>query len=294
VRDLLSVDRVANQIRLRRSTFFGTFLLVEGTSDKLFYGRFVDKIACELVIASGKPSSKLRVIEVLEILEKASFHGVLAIVDADFDRLETSFVNSPNLFRTDTHDLETMMIKSFALDKVIDLLGSEDKITTFGKDIRSVLVEAATSVGYLLWVSQCDALNLTFDGIKFNKFVDEQTLQINELKLIQEVKNKSQALSLQNEYLQERLTSKKSSLHDPWQICRGHDFVEILSLGLRKTIGSNKASNVEPRSDESKNTLEGNLLLAYEEVYFRETKLYSDILAWESSNPPFKVWRNDN
>jgi hypothetical protein len=65
VRDLLSVDRVANQIRLRRSTYSGTFLLVEGSSDKTFYERFVDQLACELVSVSGKPSSKLRVIAVL-------------------------------------------------------------------------------------------------------------------------------------------------------------------------------------------------------------------------------------
>ncbi|MEC4813496.1 MAG: DUF4435 domain-containing protein, partial [Scytonema sp. PMC 1069.18] len=101
MRDLLSVDREANAIRLQRSTYSGNFLLVEGTSDKTFYERFVDKLACKLVSVSGKPSSKQRVIEVLKILEKSSFPGILAIVDADFDRLETSSYSSPNLFRTD-------------------------------------------------------------------------------------------------------------------------------------------------------------------------------------------------
>ena len=70
MRDLLSVDRVANQIRLRRSTYLGTFLLVEGSSDKIFYERFIDKSACELVSVSGKPSSKLRAIAILKILEE--------------------------------------------------------------------------------------------------------------------------------------------------------------------------------------------------------------------------------
>jgi Protein of unknown function (DUF4435) len=293
VRDLLSVDRVANQIRLRRSTFLGTFLLVEGSSDKFFYERFVNKQACELVSAPGKPSSKLRVIAVLEILEKSNFQGVLAIVDADFDHLETSLINSPNLFRTDTHDRETMLIKSCALDKVIALFGSEDKIANFGRDVRTVLLEASTSVGYLRWVSQCDGFNLTFDDIKFNKFVDKQTLQIDELKLIQEVKNKSQAFSLQNEDIQQQLINKKISSCDPWQVCCGHDLVEILSLGLRNAIGSNKADDVQPRSDERKNTLESHLLLSYEEIYFLETQLYADILVWESNNQPFKVLRNN-
>ncbi len=283
MREFLSDDRQANAIRLRRSIFAGTFLLVEGSSDKIFYERFVDKVACKLVSVSGKPSSKLRVIAVLEILDKSSFQGVLAIVDADFDRLETLEYFNPNLLRTDSHDLETMLLNSFALDKVIAEFGSEEKINKFGRDVRTALLEASMSLGYLRWISQRDGLNLTFNGITFSKFIDEQSLQINEFKLIQEVKNKSQAFSLQNQKLQQRLTNQKSGNHDPWQVCCGHDLVEILSIGLRKAIGSIKASDVEPDS------LERNLRLAYEEAYFYKTQIYLDIRTWETQNQPFKV-----
>lgn len=287
MREFLSDDRDANKIRLLRSTFPGTFLLVEGSSDKILYQRFVDKDACQLVCVSGKPSSKLRIISVLKILSESSFQGVLAIVDADFERLETSPHNNLNLLRTDSHDLETMLLDSPALDKVIAEFGSQEKIAKFNRDVRTALLEAGMSVGYLLWVSQRDGLNLTFDGITFSKFVDEQTLQIDELKLIREVKNKSQALSLKDEDLQQRIMSQRSNSHDRWQVCCGHHLVEILSLGLRKAIGSNKAADVEPHS------LERNLRLAYEEVYFRKTGLYSDLRTWESNNPPFHVLPND-
>ncbi len=246
MREYISVEREANAIRLRQSTFSGAFLLVEGSSDKIFYERFIDIKTCQSVSLSGKPSSKLRVIEVLKILEQSTFQGVLAIVDADFDHLDTSSHYCSNLLRTDSHDLETMLINSFALDKVIAELGSEEKLINFGRDVRTALLEAGMSVGYLLWVSQRDELNLTFDGIKFSKFINEQTLQIDEFKLIQEVQNKSQAFLLKNEDLQQRLTNLKSSSHDPWQVCCGHDLVEILSLGLRKAIGS--ANRIEPNS----------------------------------------------
>ena len=62
--------------------------------------------------------------------------------------------------------------------------------------------------------------------------------------------------------------------------------VEILSLGLRKAIGSIKISDVEP------NSLERNLRLAYEESYFYKTQIYLDIRTWETQNQPFKVLRN--
>ena len=287
MRDYLSLDRDATAIRLRRSIFSGTFLLVEGSSDKIFYERFINKTACELVTVSGKPSSKLRVIGVLDILDKSSFQGVLAIVDADFDRLQALPYNSLNLLRTDSHDLETMLIQSPAFNKVVAEFGSENKIIQFNRDVRETLLVTAMSVGYLLWISHCDGLNLTFDGITFSKFVHEQTLQIDELSLIREVKNKSQAFSLKDEDLQKRLMSQKNNSHDPWQVCCGHHLVEILSLGLRKAIGSNKPADVEP------NSLERNLRLAYEEVYFRQTHLYLEIRVWESNNQPFKVLQND-
>jgi hypothetical protein len=289
MREFLTVDRVANQIRLRRSTYSGTFLLVEGSSDKTFYERFVDKLGCELVITAGKPSSKQRAIAILEILEKSNFRGVLAIVDADFDRLQNTSVTSPNLLRTDTHDLETMLIKSPAFDKVIVMFGSEEKIIKFGRDLRTVLLESGTTVGYLRWVSQSDGLNLKFEGIEFKNFINNQTIQISEIELIKEVKNKSKAYSLDNEDLQKRLTNKKNSSHNPWQVCCGHDLVEILSIALRKAIGSNPAIDVKPNSDDSKNTLENFLLLAYEENYFHQTQLYLEIRKWETNNQPFHV-----
>lgn len=286
MRDLLSVDRVANQIRLRRSIYTGAFLLVEGDSDRAFYKRFVDTSSCEIVSVAGKPSSKLRVISVLKILENTSFQGVLAIVDADFDHLTTQIYQSPNLIRTDTHDLETMLVNSPAFDKVISEFSSEEKIIQFNRDIKLTILETGISIGYLLWISQRDGLNLSFESITFSKFIDEQTLQIDELKLVREVKNKSQVFSLKDENLQQLLVDQRKNNHDPWQICCGHDLVEILSLGLRKAIGSNKAVDVEPIS------LERNLRLAYEEIYFRDTQVYLHIRKWENSNQPFKVLRD--
>lgn len=285
MREHLSVERDANAIRLRRSTFSGTFLFVEGSSDKSFYEHFTDRATCVLVIVSGKPSSKDRVIKVLGALQKSNFHGALAIVDADFDRLEGFVDDNPNLFRTDLHDLETMLINSSALDRVIAEFGSEDKITRFGEDIRTVILENGVIIGYLRWISKIDSLNLTFDGIKFSSFINEKTLKIDQSKFIQEVKNQSQAHSLNNEGLQQRINSQKDENHDPCQVCCGHDLVEILSLGFRKAIGSYQPSEVKP------DILERSLRLAYEGVYFHKTELYLFIRSWESNNQPFKVWK---
>jgi hypothetical protein len=76
-------------------------------------------------------------------------------------------------------------------------------------------------------------------------------------------------------------------------VCRGHDLVDILSIGLCKGAWANNRENdVVPYStDENKrkSTLESQLSLAYEAAYFLKTQLYQEILTWESSNHPFEV-----
>lgn len=295
MKEVISANYKANEIKMLRSTFSGTFLLVEGRSDETFYKNFVDHSTCRLRVTEGKQ----RAIDILQILENetmpsgSTFAGVLAIVDADFDRLESLSPQSPNLLRTDTHDLETMIIQSPALDKLMDIFGSEEKLEEFGRDVRTALLEAGKSIGYFLWLSKSDNLNLTFDGIKFKEFINDKTLQVDELKLINEVKNKSQpavksALSDPVD-IQKRIAAKKKAGHDPWQVCRGHDLVEILSVGLRKALGSNQAIDVEASSEKRKNTLENQLMLAYEAAYFLKTQLYQELLTWEGNNKPFKV-----
>jgi Protein of unknown function (DUF4435) len=299
MKEVISASYKANEIKMLRSTFSGTFLLVEGRSDETFYKNFVDQNTCRIRVTGGKQ----RAIDILQILDNeaapngSTFAGVLAIVDADFDRLESSPHQSPNLLRTDTHDLETMILQSPALDKLLAIFASDDKLKEFGRDVRTALLEAGISIGYFLWLSKSENLNLTFDGIKFNEFIDKETLQINELKLINEVRNKSQpaaksALS-DPSAVQKRIAAKKKDDHNPWQVCRGHDLVEILSIGLRKALGSNKATDVEARSDERKSTLENQLMLAYDAAYFLKTRLYQEILAWESRNQPFRVLAQD-
>jgi hypothetical protein len=178
-----------------------------------------------------------------------------------------------------------MLIDSPALDKVVAEYGSEEKNTKLKLDVRTALVKAGISIGYLRWISPCDGLNLTFSTLKFSNFIDKETLQMNELDLIQEIKNKSKPLSLKTEDLQQRIAAEKNKGFNPWQVCCGHDLVEILALGLRKAIGT---MNVDSK------ILECSLRLAYEEVYFRKTQLWINIRQWESNHQPFQVLSQDN
>ena len=288
MRNYITADDVANGIRMTRTQFRGTFLIVEGqTADLRVYKRLIDPEQAQVTPAHNKNNA----LAALEILENTNFLGVVAIVDADFWRLEEVEPTSPNLFITDTHDLETMLLESPSLEKLLDELGSEDKITNFTAnnkmEVRQALLAAACPIGYLRWISQRSNLSLKFEDIVFGRFIDRQILHIDVSELIREVKNKSRRHDLSDSNLQDKINELTDSKHNSWDICCGHDLVCILSVGLRSALGSKNSNEVEQE------TLERLLRTGYESAYFFSTRLYQALRKWETSNPPFRIFSTE-
>ncbi len=278
MREYLTVDRIANTIRQQKTNFQGSFILVEGDSDKKVYQNFVDQLNCRFEICKGKPSSKQRVIQVLDILNNDNIQGIIGIVDADFDRLENTQYNHNNLFLTDYHDLEIMLIRSPALNKLLQEFASEDKLNKLKLDVRQVLLNLSCDLGYLRWISREDNLNLSFNDLKYQNFLDTKKLIVDCKKLIKTIIDKTQNYSIVQQDLLVKIKNKKDKLHYKEQICCGHDLINILSILLCKKIGSNNTNQV------NKENLERSLRLAYESIYFQQTNLYLQVIKWQDQN----------
>ena len=280
MREQITPDRIANSIRLLRSNHEGVFLIVEGHSDKLIYERLVNKQEVRVTIASGKNNA----IKALSILEKENFRRVVAVIDADFSRIEQQIPDSNNLFLTDEHDLEMMLIKSAAFDKLLKERGSEEKIKAFTEDIRETLLKLGQEIGKLRWLSLRNKLDLKFEGLKFGKFIDKEKLSINIDELIRSIKNHSHKLSLDEQQIKQDLSVISDENHDPWQLCCGHDFISILAIALWKVLGTWNATDVK------KEDLERDLRLAYELSYFYQTQIYQLMVNWQSNHHPYKIF----
>ena len=281
--ELSGPDDIANEIILTRddpSKQFLSFLIVEGDTDRNFYKRLTDTNKCQITIAY----SKFTALGVLSILEKEAIPGILVIIDADFDILEGKSPHSPNALFTDTHDLETMIMKSPALEKVLGEFGSEKKINEITesakRDVRALLLECGMSIGYLRWVSLRENLALKFEGLEFAL---TKELKIEVSSLIKAVKNKSLRPDIVDKRLEAYIQDLKDDAHDPWHVCCGHDLVCILSIGLRKIIGTWNPNDIRP------DALERSLRLAFERSYFYKTQLYLSIQQWEKANTPFII-----
>jgi len=278
----LGINTIANSILMRRSSgsFKGTFVIVEGRSDKLVYEELFDEVNYTFIVSEGKEKA----IEIIEILDKANdFRGALAIIDADFSKLEGQATSSLNIILTDEHDLETMLIKSPAFDKLIKELGSENKIRQFNQDIREFLISEGKKLGCLRWLSIKEDLCLRFEDLSFNKFIDKESLKIDSKKLVTTVKNHSQKPGLSELDILNSLDGLIDNAPDPWQVCCGHDLICIISIGLTKAWGTKNPNEVQIE------LLQRELRLAYEKSYFLNTQLYLLLQEWEKNNIPYKI-----
>ena len=65
--------------------------------------------------------------------------------------------------------------------------------------------------------------------------------------------------------------------HTLWDICAGHDLVELLGIGLRSRFGNREHHELK--------SLDRMLVLAYQDEWFRETSLYAGMQDWQQRHP---------
>ena len=272
---------IATAIRMKRSQHAGPFLVVEGRDDRLLLEQLTRQGACRYVVAE----SKGKVCEVMGILDQEQFGGVLGVIDADFDRVLGQEIGSPNIVRPQYHDLETMLMCSPALNRVLSELGSEEKVEGFGQDVAEGLLQRAMPAACLRLYSQRAGLALKFDGLHYSAWVDPKSFEASEDKLAKEVRNRSQRWDSSEEALLAGIKEVATEGLDPREMCCGADLIEILSVGLRSVLGTNDASKVNGE------VLRRSLRLAYSERHFAESSLFAEIRQWETKNVSFQVLR---
>ena len=271
----------ANEIRLKRQIHAGTFLVVEGRDDRLFMQQFASSEKCQIEVAQGKDN----VLEVIRILNEAGFPGVLGLVDADFDRLHSSDKGECNLVKPEYHDLETMLICSAALDRVLVELGSQQKLISFDEKVLDALICRALPLGSLRFYSLRYNLKLKFNGIRYSAWINRVSFTGCIRRMVEEVKNFSQRHDLNTDIIEQAILDIMDAGYDPRELCNGTDLIEILGIGLRGRLGNKQPNEVNASS------LKQYLRLAYSDQDFCNSDLGRSIRHWEKVSHGFKVLR---
>lgn len=273
MRELLTSDDICNEISMERTVFDGTFLLVEGVTDSRLFGKFLDRDSSELLVAHSRDNVERAV---REMGSRRGDSLVIGIVDADLDLLHGKAVKPP-LFRTDCRDMEMMIVRSNALDDVIDEYVEAEKAEQFEErfgPVRDALVSASYPIGLLMCISQDRGLGLCFKNLDFQRFINPRSLALDAKAMVGEVLEASSSSRIGRKQLYDMLLEETEMLDDVWKAARGHDTIAILLIGLRRGFGSFNARDLDAGS------LSGDLRLAFSDEDFKDTDLFRSTSEW--------------
>jgi hypothetical protein len=123
-------------------------------------------------------------------------------------------------------------------------------------------------------------LRLGLQELTFSNFTDRKTLTVDRAELLRTVSARS-LQSLHHDRIERALEALREHArqhrHTLWDICAGHDLVELLRIGLRKLFGTCQESELK--------TLERIIRSAYQDEWFRQTSLYAEMQAWHQRHP---------
>ena len=255
----------------------GSFLVVEGRSDKRFWWpRCQDD--CEIVDGEGKEN----VVGCIKKLDGEKFRGALGVTDSDYDSLMSVPLASGNLVATETHDLECLLIQSPALETILAEFGVPEKINKFentsGVDVRTALLDRAVIFGRLRWATFQFKLDINNDSIRVVRFVSDQTWEVDHDGLM--LATVLPGSSTNEASLRHCIESLPDA--DPWSVARGHDMVEILRIGLKQTLGE-ISNSTGPKQ------ISQMLRSAFSDQHLESTMLGKDIRRWEATNPKYPI-----
>jgi hypothetical protein len=267
---------------MKRSVFNGSFLVVEGVTDARLYGKFTDADECYVIPAHSKDNVRL---SVTEMFKRRNDKKVAGIIDSDTDRLrDVSY--GPPLFVTDSRDADTVLIKSKALDNVLTEYGDRDKIKRFVErygTIRDSVVASCYPLGLLMYMSEMNDHSLSFRDLDHDLFINKKNLRTDLKEMADTVIKNSQRPDIDADTLLSKLAKELKNEHDPWDVCRGHDMISVLAIGLRNIFGSYNCRYIK------NGELAGALRLAYDETTFKDSNLYKCSNEWFTRNK-MKVW----
>lgn len=270
---------VAGEIAAHKATGNKTILVVEGPTDEKFFSSYRDDANCVIVIAHGWENA----LGGLQIARGSHLKGIVVVIDQDYKALLGTCPQDEDVVVTEHHDIETMLFRSPALDKIIKEHAQPNKIETFvsqGGDMRRSILAAAAPLGALRYYSLANGLALDFDGYEHGHV--SRNLCTSHDELVRKVFARSKKKEAEHLALKPFIVNAVQTI-DHHILCCGHDIAAMIGKALQSLLGN---QNAQIACTEN---IERLLRIAFGADDFRATRLYRDIKAWEARNPPFVV-----
>lgn len=242
-------------------------LIIEGKSDfKIYKSLFDDKN-----VYLHKNGSCDGLVPLLEHLNLEYMDCCLAIKDADFDNLEgKKYPQLQNLFLTDFHDIEMMMIDDEAENKICSEFLDKKEIDIFKKCINDIIY-----ISYIKWLNISKKLCLCVDVFsRLGDIYDGNTpVKLSSCKeKLKRVENNVAKCCDFEKNIESFISENQTS--DFLNLTNGHDFCNALAIFIKAHNGENISGS----------NLERFIRATYSFEKFKKSKLFAHIKEWETAH----------
>ncbi|RQX10847.1 hypothetical protein DDE19_31640 [Micromonospora ureilytica] len=236
-----SLDRLADRIRQHRQADKRPVLVVEGPSDK----RVLDEILPSSfpTFPAGNRSAAL---STAKQLKNWGFDSFYCVVDRDFDS-EVAVVEAAGIpvHPYENADLEAMLAQTDGLRRLVEELGSNDKLRRIGglPALRQILQEIVVPLGRLRAANSQRSWGLPFDDVDLASKIGHKDLSFNLqgycAALSQRRGGRPSATTLiRIAQGLDRSTSEATCPRGSAPYYRGKDLMVALGVGLRSLAGT--------------------------------------------------------
>lgn len=271
---------------LENKKFHGYHVFVEGGGDFKLWRNFMQKLTTKVTICNGCDN-------VIAATMLGNEKGIrcFGIIDSDFRKILGAEELPNNIFVTDDHDIEMMICHTESLAKVLNNYDSSQKIDDYeasNGSVRDFVLALSNQIGYLKLLHKRKNLNIELKHKNddneivlpsYEKFLSKQC-QIKSVEemiryLLQWSESHGKRPNKTFEEVVEAYKIESATEQDTWQLSNGHDFVYLLAYVIWKKIGCKRKTRQE---------LESDLVLAYEQEYFKNSSMYSVMNDWFLAN----------
>ena len=246
------------------------FVLLEGESDIRLFRKLFNTEKCKVEnIPGGFPKLE----ECVGVLVNI-YPLIIGIRDADFIHLRNEPYSKTNMFLTDYHDMEMMLISE---DEVFNALLFE--YTSLSQDeheeARNSILTTIEQISLLKWLNEKEHLGYKIE-VGFQNLISFSNHEIDFDQYFSRVLSKSpNATLIDISIVIQKINALKDTNPNAFQLCNGHDFIKALSQYVRET---------GKRTPVSDDILSSSLRMAYTFEHYKMTKLFANTKLWADTN----------
>ncbi|MGO4394902.1 DUF4435 domain-containing protein [Variovorax sp. M-6] len=254
---------VVAEIEMLRAARQTTGFIVEGHDDSRFWKARTADPQVTIVDCEGKQN----LIDVARHASESGKNYVVGVYDADFDHLEGIHHYSDLLAITDENDLETTLLRSPCLNKVLAHFADPEKVAEFENANKTTVIDyiekIARKFGELRFLNHQNSFGVNFDFLSPYRFVDAHDWQFN----LAELHHQFMQLSgISRSDLEIHLAAL--SKHGKWILVQGHDCVRILTQGMKNVLAKRQSTEAD---------VTRLLALAFDDAQLAATRMYADL-----------------